>query len=122
MFGKILLTLAVILGAYWFLRRQRSPRSQVFLLQPKPAPRWVRTLAYALLGIFLATSLLWLYEDWAADREILQVEVINANTGAITRYQARRGDIQGRQFKTLDGRRVTLAEIERMILQPEDSP
>ncbi len=119
MFGKILLTLAVILGAYWFLRRRRSPLSPP---PSKPAPPWVRIFAYGLSGFFLASSLLWLYEDWEKNREILQVEVINANTGGLTRYLARRGDIQGRQFRTLDGQWVNLAEIERMILRPVDAP
>jgi hypothetical protein len=34
----------------------------------------------------------------------------------MTSYQARRDDVKGRSFTTLDGRIVTLADVERMVL------
>ena len=52
------------------------------------------------------------------------MRVINANTGEGVTYQARREDVAGRSFRTLDGRRITLADVERMELDekiPEGS-
>jgi hypothetical protein len=51
---------------------------------------------------------------------VVSIQVINATTGQVTTYRARRDEIEGRQFETLDGRRVTLAAVERMVLLPED--
>jgi hypothetical protein len=65
----------------------------------------------------VAGSLFWLYLDWQESRELVAVKVINANTGEVTSYRARRADVEGRHFTTLDGRRVTLADVERMILE-----
>ena len=64
-------------------------------------------------------SLLWLYLDYEAGREVVTVRVINANTGDVTTYEARRADIGGRRFTTLDGRPITLADVDRMELRTE---
>lgn len=121
MFGKILLTLVVILGAYAAIRA-RMRRGSVSA-RPVPAssplipPGTVRAVAYGLVAVMVVGSLLWLYLDWEASREVVAVQVINANTGNISTYRARRGDVEGRHFTTLDGRRVTLADVERMVLE-----
>jgi hypothetical protein len=120
MLGKILLTLAVILGA-WLVIRLRlerrgtpAPRPQTRPLLP---PALMRALAVGLVAVMVGGSLLWLYLDWESGRGLVNVRVINANTGEVTSFQARRQDIEERQFTTVDGRRVTLAEIERMVLE-----
>ena len=125
MFAKILLTLTVILGAY-FIIRARMQRGDEASLSPAPRPRnplfppgTARTLAYGLVSVMVAGSLMWLYLEWEQGREIVAVQVINANTGSVTDYRARRQDVEGRHFITLDGRRVTLADVERMVLKSE---
>mgnify|MGYP001818293783 CR=1 FL=1 len=123
MLGKILLTLAVILGAYAVIRARFRSVDEGARSQPSPAPpplipaATVRAAAYGLVAVMVAGSLLWLYLDWEASREVVAVQVINANTGEVTEYRARRSDVEGRHFTTLDGRRVTLADVERMVLE-----
>jgi hypothetical protein len=123
MLGKIVLTLAVIIGAYLVIRA-RMLRGNRPDATPAPAPRppllpagAARALAYGLVSVMVAGSLMWLYLDWEKDHEIVAVQVINANTGVVTDYRARRQDVEGRQFTTLDGRRVTLADVERLVLE-----
>jgi hypothetical protein len=122
MLGKILLTLAVILGAYAVIRARLREGQESTRAQPQSAPPplipsgMIRAVAYALVAVMVAGSLLWLYLDWEESREVVAVQVINANTGEITTYRARRADVEGRHFTTLDGRRVTLADVERMVL------
>lgn len=125
MLGKILLTAAVILGAYLVIRA-RMQRGREAPAPPPVPPRpslvpvsAVRAIAYGLVAAMVAGSLLWLYQDWESGRGVVTVRVINANTGDVTLYQARREDIERRQFVTLDGRRVTLAEVERMVVEEE---
>jgi hypothetical protein len=120
MLGKILLTLAVILGAWLVIRlrlERRKPAAPPPQTRPLLPPALMRALAVGLVAVMVGGSLLWLYLDWESGRGLVNVRVINANTGEETSFQARRQDIGERQFTTLDGRRVTLAEIERMVLE-----
>ncbi len=66
----------------------------------------LRAVAYGLVVAMVAGSLLWLYLDWEAGASVVTVQVINANTGDVTLYQARREHVEGRRFTTLDGRIV----------------
>jgi hypothetical protein len=121
MFGKILLTLAVILGAYLVIRTRIQRGREVAAAPPPPREPLVpattlKAVAYGLVAVMLGGSLYWVYLDWEAGQGLVTVQVINANTGNITTYQARREDVTGRSFTTLDGRIVTLADVERMVL------
>lgn len=125
MFGKLLLTAAVILGAYLAIRT-RTQRGREVAAAPSAPPReplvpagTLRAVAYGLVVVMVAGSLLWLYLDYAVGREVVTVRVINANTGDATTYMARRADVRGRQFTTLDGRPVTLSDVDRMELGSE---
>ncbi|NVZ08133.1 hypothetical protein HW932_02525 [Allochromatium humboldtianum] len=128
MIGKLLLTLAVLLGAYGVLRvRWRANR-----IEPGTVPgldrsqgsdsSWqtMRLAASLLIAIMAVGSALYLAQGWFEDQEVVQVQVINANTGRITLYESRRGSVEGRQFQTLDGRTIRLADVERMIILPAE--
>jgi len=121
MFGKLFVTAAVILGAYLVIRARmrrntESASPDVPCSPPILSAAALRNLAYGLLTLMLVGSALYLFLGWSSNQDLVRVQVINANTGAITDYQARRGDVEGRSFQTIDGRRVTLADVERMVL------
>lgn len=128
MIGKLLLTLAVLLGAYGVLRaRWRANRIESGALSGLDRPQrsdssWqtMRLAASLLIAIMAVGSALYLAQRWFEDQEVVQVQVINANTGRITLYESRRGSVEGRQFQTLDGRTIRLADVERMILLPAE--
>ncbi len=121
MIWKLLLTLSVILLAYFVIRaRIRRSREAAGLVPPRAAlipPALIRPLAYGLLAVMLIGSLTYLVKDWDRDSEIIRVQVVNANSGAVTEYDARRGSLDGRRFVTSDGREVRIAEVERLIVQ-----
>ena len=118
MIWKFLLTAAVLVAAYYYLRaRLRRPDGPGAAPRPPLLPVGTpRLLAAAVLGVMLLGSGWYLYRGWAFDQEVVAVQVVNANTGAITVYQAQRGAVAGRVFRTLDGREIRLADVERMIL------
>ena len=121
MFSKIILTLAVILGAYAVIRARMGRSGETAGSAPPPRPlvpaKTLRVIAFALVACMVAGSLTWLYLDWEDGNQIVTVEIINANTGAVTTYAARRRDVRGRQFITLDGHPVSLADVDRMVLR-----
>ncbi len=126
MFGQILLTLAVITIAYLVLRSRRAGSREAVLLErerrlPRISAGLAQGLAYGLVAVMVIGSGYYLAQRWVEARELVTVQVINANTGHITLYEARRGAVKGRGFVTLDGQRVTLADVERMILREPDS-
>ena len=122
MFWKLLLTAAVILGAYLVIRgrmnRARRPQPSAPASAYRLPTGLARAAAYTLLVLMLAVTGLYLIRGWDEGREILRVQVVNANTGVVIDYRARRRDIAGRDFRTLDGREVRLADVERLILTP----
>lgn len=117
MFAKLLLTLAVIVAAYSAVRA-RFKRAQPSSCDPQSSPfwPWLRAGAYGLIGLILLTSAWSLIHQWQRAREVIDIQVVNPATGAVDHYRARRGEIQGRGFRTLDGQQVRIAEFERMIL------
>ena len=123
MLGKILITGVVILIAYLTIRSgtRRRARSGTVSLPSRQEPLLptgaLRALTYGMAAMLIAGSLLWVYLDYRSARGVVTVRVINASTGSVTTYRARRSDVQGRQFNTLDGRCVTLADVDRMELE-----
>ena len=127
MIGKILFTIAVILlvALIW---RTRSPRRTTAgvsarLVNPPPARRSpVRALAVAAVVLMLLASAFLLYEHWRDASEVIYIRVVDAPSGRASEYRAQRGDIQDREFLTTDGRRIVLAETERLETSTIRSP
>ena len=119
MIGKILFTLGVILvvALIWRTRSPRAPASADAprLVNPS-APRRlpVRALAAGAVALMLLASGYLLYEHWRDGSEVIFIRVVDAGSGRAAEYRAQRGDIQDREFVTTDGRRIVLAETERL--------
>lgn len=119
MLAKLLLTATVVAVAWIVLRARRrraDPLGAASRLAATPAlvPRpIVRAVASGLLIMLLLGSGLTLYANWQQGRQVVAVLVI-APGGTVTTYESRRRDVEGRSFRTLDGRRVYVAEQERI--------
>jgi hypothetical protein len=127
MIGKILFTLGVILVVY-LIWRTRSPGLPQRDLPPRvinPPPdrrRPLRLLAIAAVALMLTASALFLYDYWRDNNAVIVIRVIDAGSGAVTEYRARRGDVGDREFLSVDGRHVVLAETERLETSTLSSP
>ena len=116
---KILLTALVIAGAVMTIRsrQQRSPpyvSTPSIAAPPRKRPLWPRLAVYGLLFLLLAGSTFYLVHQWNEAYRVVSLRVINSSTGEVVLYEAYKGDIEERSFLTVDGRRVTLAEVERL--------
>ena len=78
----------------------------------------MKTLAWGLVLLLLAGSGWFLFDQWFDGRRVVEVRVINSNTGTEAIFDARKGEVDMRSgaFTTLSGRRVVLAAVERMEL------
>lgn len=127
MIGKILFTIGVILlvALIW---RTRRPRNGVVpaeprLVNPPRQRRWpIRGLAIAVVCLMLAASAFLLYENWRDGAEVIYIRVVDAGSGRAAEYRAERGAIGEREFTTVDGRRIVLAETERLETSTVRSP
>ena len=125
---KILVTAAVIVLGWLAVRdRWRSQNDGEPKVRPDAGGRpgehaplvprgAVKLAAYGLVLLMLVGTGVYLFQGWQRDREIVELQVVNAYTGEIEPYEARRGGIDRRSFTTLDGRRVQIAEMERLIV------
>jgi hypothetical protein len=122
MFTKLLFTAGLIGLVYLGIRtRLRTPPPA-----PAPAPATVpsrlpRLAAWALIGLMLLISSVILFFEWREGYRIVDLRVINTNTGSSQSYRAHRGDVEDRRFVTVDGRVVTLADIERLEMGAPDA-
>ena len=122
MFTKLLFTAGLLGLVYLGIRtRLRTPPPA-----PAPAPATVpsrlpRLAAWALIGLMLLLSSVILFFEWREGYRIVDLRVINTNTGSSQSYRAHRGDVEDRRFVTVDGRVVTLADIERLEMGAPDA-
>jgi hypothetical protein len=116
MITKILFTIGVIAVVVFTSRYLSSRRDggtgRVSSTRKSAAP--VRLAAYTVIGILVIASALWIVYEWRSAHEIVRVRVVNSATGNHSTYEAYRSDVEKRSFRTIDGRRVNLAEVERL--------
>ena len=127
MIGKILFTLAVVLlvALIWRARSPRLPAAQAHPRLVNPAPKRlspVRVLAVATVALMLLASGYLLFEYWRDSSDVIFIRVIDAGSGRAVEYRAQRGHIKEREFLTTDGRRIVLAETERLETSTIRSP
>ena len=71
-------------------------------------------MAAGAVALMLLASGYLLYEHWRDGSEVIFIRVVDAGSGRASEYRAQRGDSQDREFVTTDGRRIVLAETERL--------
>jgi len=121
MFMKLLLMALVIAGAVFAIRMRQPPQRAAYVPDPRPSgsqPRqrfWLAKLAaVAVVVLMILGTGLFLFQQWRDANEIVLVRVIESGSGRSVTYEVYQGDVEGRSFRTTDGRVVTLADVERM--------
>ena len=117
MLTKLLFTALIIAASVLYLRHRSSARRPAPSLQPPPASaRYWRALPAVLLLTMLGVSALVFWLQWREAHRIFTLRVVDTRTGKETVYPVYPDAVQGRSFRTVDGRVVTLADVERMEL------
>jgi len=78
-----------------------------------------RTVAYLLIGLLITVSGVVYYFSWTDANTLVKLRVINAS-GNLSEYQAYRKDIKGREFLSIDGLQIRLADSDRLEILVKD--
>lgn len=71
-------------------------------------------VGYALAAVMIVTAATLTWMGWQERNEIVEVVVVDTRTGDRTTYQVRRKALGEREFRTVDGRVVSLGSADRM--------
>lgn len=85
----------------------------------EPASLAPRTVAYLLVGLLIIVSGVVYYFSWSDSNQLVTLRVISAG-GTLSEYQAYRKDIKGREFNSIDGTYIRLADTDRLEMQTND--
>ena len=131
MIGKILLTLAVMVIAFFFVR-QRDIKNKTDAAKPKTLSTPSKTLeakedntlsadlrlgAYMFLVLVIGIGIALYYFQWQDDHSILTVRLHSEGQAQPIEYQIYKYQLAERSFTTLDGILVTVASSERMEVE-----
>ena len=61
----------------------------------------------------------FIYAEWRSGSQVMVVSVIDTRSGRVEKYRAYQKNIADRALMTVDGRRISLAETERMETEKE---
>ena len=117
MITKILLTAFIILAALTFIRYKNSQsrvQEQVRQAELAADRRTAMLVAIALVVLTLMVSGGIYYWHWQDEHRIFTVQVINSHTGLEQSYHVYQSEIDGRRFRTTEGRLINLSDSERM--------
>ena len=119
MLTKILFTLVVMIVVALVFKTKTAPKARVIeVSEPEEGSLSVKTVAYLIVGILVIISATIFVFKYQSDNRIINIRVI-AEDGTSTVYQARQKEIKGRQFLTLDNKKVTLGESDRIEMEGE---
>lgn len=115
MITKILLTALIVIAVAMYFRRRTAMRVRADEAHRGAVMSWPwRILPGALLltALLVGAGMFWL--EWREAHQLYLARVIDTRTGQVTTYEIYRDQVQGRSFQTVDGRTVTLADVERL--------
>lgn len=121
MLGKFLLTLAVVVLAFYAVRQRfladaAPARASERAEGPLTRHGLIRIAAAAVVAIMLIGSGWALFSGIERGDDVVTLEVVNPMSGTTDRFQARRSDVGERSILTLDGRRIRLSEVDRLVI------
>ena len=135
MVGKFLITMAVIIGAFFVIRQRHTNGENGSTSRSNKTENTktlksnrkdelsadLRTGAYMFLFLMVGIGATLYYFDWQDDHTVLTVNLHRDNNAAVVSYEVYKYQLESRSFITTDGRSITVAGSERIeILGLED--
>lgn len=126
---KTLLTLAVILAVYIWIRTQQAKRAgyqERIINSDLPAKdknSWLKSVLFFLAGIIIIAAVAAYYFSWVDGNTQYQVTITNPQSGIIETFVVLKKDMRGRLFITPSGREIWASDLDRIEIkkmQPVD--
>lgn len=119
MLKQLLVTLLVAAIVIVFARMKRArgtapARSNASPASASSSPSGMVIAGYVLAAVMILATAGVTWMRYQEANEIVRVEVIDARSGERTVYQVRRKQLGEREFRTVDGRVVSLGASDRM--------
>ena len=126
MLSKFLLTLIVLITAFFLIRHRilankGDKETQALRRNDKQTQKErvefssdLRFAAYMTVVLLVGLAGVLYYFRWQEDHEVLTITLYRENQADPIRYQVYRFQLQDRSFVTIDGTTVTVAASERM--------
>ena len=126
MLSKFLITLIVIVIAFFVVRQRHSSNETgnkpALVITPKLKKKNpkdelasdMRAGAYVFLVLMISLAATLYYLDWQDDHTILTVNLHRDNQSQPISYEVYKYQLQERSFTTIDGRSIAVASNERM--------
>jgi hypothetical protein len=122
-FIKIIITLLIIIGASFYLRRGKPSisRTAQAVTEHSPHPIFNKMVMYGLITVcMLSTAAFWGW-GWYDDNQIVTVQISSPIEAMSTQYQVRKKDIHARKITTIEGIEVRLSNQERVTISTSTS-
>lgn len=120
MIGKVFFTMVVIVVVGMLFRSKgrtqnatQTSNQATTSAQGEAGSLAPKTVAYMLVGLLIIVSGLVYYYSWSDANRLINLQVISAN-GTMSHYQAYHKDIDGREFTSVDGILIKLADSDRL--------
>ena len=120
MITKIFFTMLVIIVVGMIFRSQNQGKTAATSAPQtredsadKSASLAPKTVAYLLIALLIIVSGMVAYFSWSDANQVVTLRVVNAS-GALSEYQAYRKNISGREFTSIEGIYIRLADTDRL--------
>jgi hypothetical protein len=121
MLTKIIFTLAVIAGCLWFASTKRNqelkPLKRKLTQKDNERKLLLTRSAFTFMFLMVLAAGVIVFFELKGDYETVTVHVINSETNSRTSYQAQRQDVTEDSFTTIKGRKVFVADVERVEME-----
>ncbi|WP_299797006.1 hypothetical protein [uncultured Shewanella sp.] len=115
MLTKILVTLLVIAGALFYIRKPaRAVRAEKTADVGKQI--LFKYVVYGLIAFSLLASSGYWYWNWQDGNQIVDVTIVSPNIATSEVYQVRKKDIGNNMLTTVDGISIRLSNQERVVI------
>ena len=115
MLTKILVTLLVIAGALFYIRKPSATREKETAAQL--GQRMImRYVLFGLVSVSLLASAGYWYWSWLDGAKIVEVTIVSPIAESNAIYQVYKRDIKADEITTVDGINIRLSNQERVII------
>ncbi|WP_229381163.1 MULTISPECIES: hypothetical protein [Shewanella] len=115
MFTKILITLLVIVGAFFYLRKPARLSVQTRTVDVGKRIM-LRYIFMGLIAVSMFGSTGYWYWSWQDGNQVVRVTIVSPLIDSTSVYQVRKKDILNNQITTIDGINIRLSNQERVII------